>query len=128
MSDLQPPPETKYSAAFERCWKEHRVGTKKTAWKAGEKAEWTDGNWEWLARYLEGRHKDDQKWLEGTYIPHLSSIVNGERWTDPYKRRTVDRWQKANDTEFTETPEEAAAKIAAAQRERDELIQRPRMH
>jgi len=38
-----PPPETRYSAAFERCWKTHPVGTKKTAFKAGEKAGWSKG-------------------------------------------------------------------------------------
>ena len=115
MNEPQPPPETRYTAAFERCWKQHSVGVKKTAFKAGEKAGWTDSNWDWLALYLERRHKDDVKWLEGTYIPHLSSIINGERWTDPYKRKSKDRWQRANEETQVETPEEIARKISEQQ-------------
>ena len=115
MSDMfpSPPPETKYSDAFERCWKVHSVGTKKTAYAAGVKAGWSAGNWAWLERYLECRHKDDEKWLEGTYIPHLSSIINGERWADSYTRKKVGRQTVSPD--HVESADEIAAKLRAQQ-------------
>ena len=118
MSDLfpTPPPQTKYSQAFEKCWKQHSVGTKKSAYNAGIKAGWSDGNWAWLERYLEERHRLDAKWLEGTYIPHLTSIINGERWDDPYARVKVGRMTESR--EFKETHEDAMAKIAASNAQR----------
>lgn len=107
------PPTTSYSPAFERCWKVHSVGTKKTAWQAGVKNQWDSSNWEWLTNYLERRHKEDVKWIEGKYVPHLSSIINGERWTDPYQKVKKTRHQQANE-EFDEsmremTPDQQAA-------------------
>jgi len=118
MSDMfpSPPPETKYSDAFERCWKVHSVGTKKTAYAAGVKAGWSDGNWAWLEQYLEERHRLDAKWLEGTYIPHLSSIINAERWSDPYAR--VKKGRMTESPQHVESHEEAMAKIQAANNQR----------
>ena len=109
----QEPPSTQYSPAFEACWKSHPVGTKKTAWKAGEKNEWSDANWVWLERYLVKRWKEDAKWNEGTYIPHLSSIINGERWTDSYKK--LRQYTNGASEEWSESHEEAMAKIRIAQ-------------
>ena len=88
MTDMFPeePPTTNYSLAFEKAWKVHPVGTKKAAWLAGKKAGFTEGNWTWLTNYLEKRHKNDVKWLEGKFVPHLSTFINQERWTDNYKR------------------------------------------
>ena len=112
-----PPKTTQYSPAFESCWKVHNVGNKKAAWKAGEKAGFTDSNWLWLENYLKKRHQDDLKWKEGKYVPHLSSIINAERWDDPYKRvtRKVAQW---SDEEFSESHDEAMAKIRAANAQR----------
>lgn len=111
MTDLFPkePPTTKYSRAFEDCWKVHSVGTKKAAWNAGQKADWDDGNWVWLQRYLEKRHKEDAKWIEGKYVPHLSSIINQERWTDPYPKKKDRTGLKVGIAQ--ETHEEAMRKI-----------------
>jgi hypothetical protein len=111
------PPTTSYTPAFERCWRAHPVGVKKTAWKAGIKNEWSSQNWDWLANYLEKRHKEDVKWIEGTYVPHLSSIINGERWTDPYQKVKRDRYERANDEATREmAPQERAAAEAAARK------------
>ena len=115
MTDLFPtePPTTKYTPAFESCWRVHRVGSKLKAWKAGEKAGWSDGNWLWLEQYLTKRWKDDAKWIEGKYIPHLASIINGERWTDDYKKIS----KRYDNTETPEeSHEEALRKIQIAQR------------
>lgn len=134
MSDMYPTPPktTKYSSAFESCWKVHSIGNKKSAWKAGIKAEFTDSTWAWLENYLIARHKDDAKWIEGKYVPHLSSIINAERWDDRYKRVNRARVQWSDD-EFKETPEEAAAKIKMdeARRQRDAeqaAIRRSQLH
>ena len=102
----EPPPTTKYSQAFENCWKEHRVGTKLTAWKAGEKKGFTDSNWAWLENYLRGRHKDDKKWIEGTYIPMLSTLINQERWTDNYQKMNRPAWDRQEEPERNEISDE----------------------
>ena len=116
MTDLFPqePPTTAYSPAFEQCWRVHKVGNKKAAYKAGEKARWTDANWVWLERYLTKRWKEDAKWLEGKYVPHLSSIINQERWTDVYPRKK-DPGSGLKVAVVEETHEEAMRKIAIAQ-------------
>ena len=128
MSDMfpTPPRSTNYSEAFEKCWKVHAVGNKKAAWKAGEKAGFTEANWIWLRDYLERRHKDDAKWIEGKYVPHMSSIINGERWDDPYKKVSRKR-AEWSDAEFQESHEEAERKIAAAQAQRERDSNRVRM-
>jgi hypothetical protein len=97
-----PPKSTQYSIAFERCWSVHRVGNKKAAWKAGNNSNFTDSTWLWLEEYLTHRWKNDERWLEGKYVPHLSSIINQERWDDPYKKVQVhrDRYDKANEQAF----------------------------
>ena len=106
----KPPPTTKYSMAFERAWKAHPVGTKKAAWNAGKKAGFDDENWRWLEDYLATRHKRDEKWREGKFVPHLSTFINNERWEDNYKRISVKYDAPAA---FNETPEEAKAKMEA---------------
>ena len=70
-----------------------------------------------------------QSWFEKRLF--LSELPPPGRLDGDYETiRDVkqDRWEKANYAEFTETPAEAAAKIAAAQRERENIIQRPRLH
>ena len=105
------PPSTAYTIAFERCWKVHPKGVKKAAWNAGQKAGWHDGNWRWLEDYLTRRHKDDQKWREGKYIPHLSTFINQERWTDHYRK--VGAGRRGGAQVAIESHEEALAKIKA---------------
>ena len=106
------PPLTQYSRAFERCWKAHNVGVKKAAWQAGVKHNWTDSNWAWLEQYLIRRHSDDVKWLEGKYVPHLSSLINQERFDEEnYQRKKPDRWEAANRVDKEITDEEAMEKI-----------------
>lgn len=103
-----PPKSPKYSIAFERCWAIHRVGNKKAAWKAGNNAGFTDSTWLWLEEYLTQRWKNDERWLEGKYVPHLSSIINQARWDDPYKKVQIhrDRYDKANEQAFTPMTDE----------------------
>lgn len=109
----EPPTTTQYTKAFESCWKVHRVGNKKKAFNAGTKAGFTDAQWLWLENYLKKRHKDDARWIEGRYVPHLSTIINEERWDDAYVR--VRGRSGFSDEGFSETPEQAQQKIAAAQ-------------
>lgn len=121
----EPPPSTRYSKAFEDCWKVHMVGNKKAAWNAGKKARWTDANWVWLMQYLERRHKDDELWVKGArdsktgetkkYIPHLSSIINGERWNDNYKKIKRDRFDRVNEQREESGPRNEALAAAALQ-------------
>lgn len=104
----RPPKSTDYSRGFEDCWAVHRVGNKKSAWKAGEKAGFDESQWLWLQNYLERRWKEDVLWVKGArdpktgevkkYIPHLSSIINQERWDDPYEKVKIvlDRHDHAN--------------------------------
>lgn len=121
MTEPQQPPVTQYSRAFETCWSQHEVGTKKTAWNAGKKAGWTDANWLWLAAYLERRHKEDVKWREGKYVPHLSTLINQERWTDVYKKVGPSRGSAQS---VDESHEEALAKIERKQREWREMAEK----
>ena len=125
MNDLfpEPPKSTRYSQAFEDCWKVHAVGNKKAAWKAGQKAEFGDANWVWLRNYLEKRWREDAKWAEGTYVPHLSTIINGERWDDPYPK-IKKLAQKSDD--FRRRPVDWEASAAARDRALAEL--RGEMH
>lgn len=128
--DLKAPPTTQYSDQFEKLWKDEinrrkdkaTLGNKKAAWKAGQKAEWTEENWAWLNEYLAKRHEEDVKWIAGVYVPHVSSIINQERWTDVYEKakRHIDRYDNANKRQFAETHEEALKKIAEQQRKYEE--------
>ena len=122
MSDLfpVPPPSTKYSQAFEECWKVHRVGDKKKAWKAGLKAGWNDGNWIWLRNYLEKRHREDAKWKEG-YVLHLATIVNGERWFDEYPKIKGDRYDQAEAARAQQPRASEQEKAAAAAKALEQL-------
>ena len=93
------PKSTKYSDAFEATWKAHPHGVKKAAFKAG--AAFSESEWLGLQHYLEKRHTADLKWLEGTYVPHLSTFINQERWTDEYEKkwtvkRREDKYDRAN--------------------------------
>ena len=75
-----------YPADFEEIWKRHPVGVKKLGYDAWRKLKLTPAENVELCEYLERRHRDDVKWLEGTFVPHLSSFLNGRRWEDDYKR------------------------------------------
>ena len=77
-----------YPREFERVWQEHRFGAKYEGFKAWKK-EGFDKNAEendWLVNYLTRRHKEDVRWLEGKYVPHLSSFINQRRWEDAYQK------------------------------------------
>lgn len=78
-----------YSSVFERFWSAYpaqgRV-SKGTAYRAFQKLKFTDEEANELVLYLEGRKKNDQKWVEGKYIPHATSFLNGHRWLDDYPR------------------------------------------
>lgn len=75
-----------YPADFEALWAAHPVGVKKLAFDAWKKLKLDDGENAELIAHLVQRHKDDVKWLDGTFVPHLSSFLNGRRWEDQYKR------------------------------------------
>jgi hypothetical protein len=74
-----------YPQEFERLWKAHPVGVKKPAFDAWKKLKLTaDENAE-LLTHLQRRHKADVKWIEGKYVPHLSTFLTQRRWEDEYK-------------------------------------------
>ena len=75
-----------YPRDFERIWQEHAVGVKKAAFDAWKKQAFTPEENNELIIHLKRRHKDDRKWVEGKYVPHLASFINGRRWEDNYER------------------------------------------
>ena len=75
-----------YPAEFERLWSAHPVGVKKLAYDAWRKLKLNEAENAELIAHLVQRHRDDEKWLAGTYVPHLSTFLNGRRWEDQYKR------------------------------------------
>jgi hypothetical protein len=78
-----------YPPEFEALWQAHPVGVKKLGYDAWRKLKLdADENAELLA-HLKQRHRDDEKWLAGTYVPHLSTFLNGRRWEDEYKKIRV---------------------------------------
>lgn len=92
-----------YPEQFEAIWRAHPVGVKKLGYDAWKKLKLSDSENAELVDYLNQRHRDDVKWLEGTFVPHLSSFLNGRRWEDEYKRignrypqnkPTQDVWQR----------------------------------
>jgi hypothetical protein len=75
-----------YPPEFESLWSRHPVGVKKLGYDAWKKLKLTAEENAELAAYLERRHRDDEKWVEGKYVPHLSTFLNGRRWEDNYRR------------------------------------------
>ena len=75
-----------YPREFERVWNEHPVGVKKAAFDAWKKQKFTAEENDELILYLHRRHKDDRKWVERKYVPHLASFLNQRRWEDDYER------------------------------------------
>jgi len=76
-----------YSYEFERFWKSYpRKVNKGQAWKAFEKMKFTALDVDELVAHLEERKKFDAKWLEGKFVPHAASFINGHRWEDEYQR------------------------------------------
>jgi len=75
-----------YPHDFERLWKAHPVGVKKPAFDAWKKLKLTADDNNELVVHLDRRHKDDARWIEGKYVPHLSSFLNQRRWEDDYRR------------------------------------------
>lgn len=75
-----------YPHEFERIWKSHPVGVKKLAFEAWKKQKFTAAENDELVLHLDRRHRDDRKWVEGKYVPHLSTFINQRRWEDDYVR------------------------------------------
>jgi hypothetical protein len=75
-----------YPRDFDRIWSEHPVGVKKAAFDAWTKQKFTPDENAELIMYLRRRHKDDRKWVEGKYIPHLATFLNQRRWEDDYEK------------------------------------------
>jgi len=76
-----------YPYDFQRLWSAYplKVG-KGAALRAFEKLKPDSEDVDELILHLEERKKYDAKWVEGKYIPHLSSWLNGHRWEDEYQR------------------------------------------
>ena len=91
-----------YPEAFERIWSIHPVGVKKAGFEAWKRAKFSDDENQELEEYLAKRHRDDAKWCEGTFVPHLSTFLNGRRWEDQYQR--VKRHHAHRDFEPTPAP------------------------
>ena len=83
-----------YPSWFENLWAAHPVGVKRLAFKAAEKLDLTEEDKEYLVSYLKKRHKEDKKWIEGTYVPHLSTFLNQARWEDGYDKVKLSDHQK----------------------------------
>jgi hypothetical protein len=76
-----------YDPAFERFWSEYPVKVNKgAAFKAWEKLKLSPEDVDELVLHIHRRKKDDAKWLEGKFIPHAASFLNGHRWEDVYQR------------------------------------------
>jgi len=75
-----------YPQEFERLWKAHPVGVKKPAFDAWRKLKLTSEETRELTEYLIARHRDDRKWIEGVFVPHLTTFLNQRRWEDEYER------------------------------------------
>ena len=75
-----------YPEDFEALWRAHPVGVKKLGYDAWKKLKLDASENSELVAHLVQRHKDDAKWLEGTFVPHLSSFLTGRRWEDEYKK------------------------------------------
>ncbi len=75
-----------YPEDFESLWRAHPVGVKKLGYDAWRKLKLTAEENAELIAHLTQRHRDDEKWLGGVYVPHLSSFLNGRRWEDQYKK------------------------------------------
>jgi hypothetical protein len=77
----------KYPEGFERFWREYPLKVNKgSAFKAWEKLKLSSEDVDELVLHLHKRKKDDAKWLEGKFIPHASSFLNGHRWEDEYQK------------------------------------------
>lgn len=74
-----------YPPEFERLWKAHPVGVKKPAYDAWKKLRLTADETLELVAHLDRRHREDAKWIEGKYVPHLATFLNQRRWEDDYK-------------------------------------------
>lgn len=76
-----------YGYDFERFWKSYpRKVNKGQAYKAFQKLKLSTKDVDELVMHLERRKKDDAKWVEGKFIPHAASFLNGHRWLDDYEK------------------------------------------
>jgi hypothetical protein len=76
-----------YPYDFQRLWKAYPLKVNKgAALRAFEKLKPNTEDVDSLIEHLEERKRLDAKWIEGKYIPHLSSWLNGHRWEDAYPK------------------------------------------
>lgn len=76
-----------YGYDFERFWKVYPVKVNKgTAFKAFQKLKLSSEDVDELIAHLEERKKKDAKWVEGKYVPHCATFLNGHRWEDEYQK------------------------------------------
>lgn len=97
-----------YPPDFEALWQAHPVGVKKLGYDAWKKLRLDPAENQELLDHLVQRHKDDEKFLEGKFVPHLSSFLNGRRWEDQYKKiwrresvaPPVELWERMGYSDF----------------------------
>ena len=81
------PIRKEYPRAFEKLWRAYpRNEAKGAAFKAFEKLDPTDEDLEFLINHIELRKRRDARWIEGRYVPHLSTWLNQARWDDEYQQ------------------------------------------
>ena len=103
-----------YPHRFEQLWAAYpktKSGSKWTAFEAWWQLDLTEDEALELIAHVERRCKDDAKWLEGKYVPMLSTFLNQRRWDDDYAKvqhRAKSRIEQAN--------EEFEARYANAER------------
>ena len=88
-----------YPEEYEQLWRAHPVGVKKLGYDAWRKLKLTAEENEELVAYLTQRHRDDAKWREGVYVPHLATFLNQRRWEDTYQKVNAPRETTSTVTE-----------------------------
>lgn len=89
--------------AFQTFWEKYpRKVSKKSAWKAWQKINFTDEVGGKIMKGLEAACESEQ-WVkdDGRYIPHPATWLNGERWEDevvPSKNKKSSKYDKIGTT------------------------------
>jgi len=110
-----------YSHDFERFWREYpRKVNKGAAWKAWQRLKLSSEDVDELVLHLERRKREDAKWIEGKFIPHAASFLNGQRWEDEYER-VRQHWTQRQATPEPEPEEPRYASPETVQRELEKL-------
>lgn len=110
-----------YGPKFEAFWKAYpRKVNKGAAFKAFEKLKLSSDEVDELVWHIERRKRDDAKWIEGKFIPHAASFLNGHRWLDDYEK-VRQHWTQRQPQQSEPEPEPRYASPETVQRELEKL-------